>query len=198
NRRIDREREARNRLEREVPLGPDRSEGLGYEGDNQDRDSDDADELPRRVETRQVVQGRRMPDAQHEDEETEDEPARIEDAHPEQEQDGGPAHVELPSAEERAGDMPAIELTRGEQVDRRHEEADPSREGERMQGERTRKREEEGEEREQDRRPDRLAHRVRRKGGGRRGRQRQARQRDRDRDRESEIGRASWRGRRWI
>ena len=56
-----------------------------------------------------------------------------------------------------------------------------------MQGERTRKREEEGEEGEQDRRPDRLAHRVRREGG-RRGRQREAGQRDRDRDRESDEG----------
>src|SRR2546421_11639680 len=81
--------------------------------------------------------------------------------------------------------MPAIELPRGEEVDRRHEEADPSREGERMKGERTREGEEEGEEGEQDRRPDRFAHRVRREGG-RRGRQREARQRDRDRDRESD------------
>src|SRR5439155_135566 len=58
---------------------------------------------------------------------------------------------------------------------------------ERMQGDRTREREEEGEEGEQDRRPDRLAHRVRR-DGGRRGRQREARQRDRDRDCESNEG----------
>src|SRR5256885_15533856 len=105
-----------------------------------------------------------MPDAQHEDEETEDEPARIEDAHPKQEEDGGPAHVELSSAEERAGDMPAVELPRGEQVDGRHEEADPSREGERMQGERTRKREEEGEGGDQEGRPDPLAHPVPREG----------------------------------
>src|SRR2546421_11990695 len=81
--------------------------------------------------------------------------------------------------------MPAIELPRGEQVDRRHEEADPSREGERMQGERTREREEEGEEGEQDRRPDRFAHRVRRRWG-RRGGQREGRQRDRERDYESD------------
>src|SRR2546430_9562631 len=91
-----------------------------------------------------------MAHSQHEDQEPEDEPARIEDAHPEQDKDGRPAHVELPSAEERACDVTPVELSRGQQVDGGHEETNPSREGERMKGEGTRKREEQREQREQE------------------------------------------------
>src|SRR5438132_10263663 len=186
---MDREREARNGLEREVPLCADRSEGLGHEGDDQDRDGDDADELPRRVETRQVVQRRRMPNPENQYQEPKEKPTGIswrrKDGQCEKGENRGPGDIELLLPEKRPRDVASVQLPRRQEVDRRHEQPDPTREGERMQGERTRKREEEGEEGEQDRRPDRLAYRVRRKGG-RRGRQREAGQRDRDRDCESD------------
>src|SRR5207249_8607665 len=62
----------------------------------------------------------------------------------------GPGDIELLLPEKRPRDVASVQLPRWQEVDRRHEQPDPSREGERMQGERTRKREEEGEEGEQD------------------------------------------------
>src|SRR2546422_10174886 len=73
-----------------------------------------------------------MSHAEDEDQESEQEPARIEQAESEQDEDGGPRQVELAAPEERPRDMASVELTGGQQVDRGHEEPDPAGEGERV------------------------------------------------------------------
>src|SRR5437773_2643186 len=101
-------------LEPKCPFISDHHERLRDKGDEQDDDGDNADEHPPRVEPADVVQRRRMPDAEHEDQEAEDEPARIEGAQAEQDEDRRPADVELSAAEEGPGNVPTVQLSRGE------------------------------------------------------------------------------------
>src|SRR5205823_9282061 len=94
-----------------------------------------------------------MANPEHQDQEAEDEPARVsgEEAQAEQGEHRAPADVELSPAEERAGDVAPVELARGKEVDRGHEQTDPTREGEGMHHEGIREREELGEQEEQER-----------------------------------------------
>src|SRR5439155_7447542 len=147
-------------LEPEGPLVSDGHERLGDERDEQDDHGDDADEYPPWVEPADVVQRRRMADAEHEDQEAEDEPARIVGAQAEEDEDRRPADVELSAAEEGPRDVPAIQLSRREQVDCGDEEADPTREGERMLSDGSRDREELGEDQEKNGRLWGLSERV--------------------------------------
>ena len=63
------------------------------------------------------------------------EPA-AEKAEEKQEHHGQLRHADMALAEQRVRDVAAVELAGGEEIDRGHEEADPSRSGNRMEGER--------------------------------------------------------------
>jgi hypothetical protein len=69
-----------------------------------------------------------MAHAEEEDDEREEEPSRVRDPKREEQKHRAPGEVAGALAEDRAGDMAAIELSRGEQVDRGHEEPYPARE----------------------------------------------------------------------
>src|SRR2546426_6017100 len=127
-----------------------------------------------------------MSHAEDEDQESEQKPARIEQAESEQDEDGGPRQVELAAPEERPRDMASIELAGGQQVDRGHEEPDPAGEGEwvRMGEERVREGEEQRQGAEQERRL-RLPRKGEPGGRGRRG-QGEPGEGDGNRDRESD------------
>src|SRR2546426_1308255 len=180
------ERRPVRRLERDAAFARDGHERLRHEGHDQDHDGRDSDELPTRVETRQIVEGRRMSHAEDEDQESEEEPPRVEQAESEQDQDRGPRQVELAAAEERPRDVASVQLTGRQEVDRGHEEPDPAGEGERvrMGQERVREWEEQRQGAEQEGRL-RLPREGEARGRGRRG-QREPREGDGNRNRESD------------
>src|SRR5207244_11819604 len=123
------------------PLCPDRSEGLGHEGDDQDRDGDDADELPGRVETSQVVQRRRMPHTENQYQEPKDKPAGIswrrKDGKCEKGENRGQGDIDRLLPEKRPRDVASVQLPRCQEVNRRHERTDASRKDGRMPESRT-------------------------------------------------------------
>src|SRR5437870_1308176 len=184
--KVDRERRAVGRHEREAPFARDGHERLRNEGHDQDCDRGDPDELSPRVEARQVIEGRRMPHPEYENQESEQEPTGVEEAQSKEDQDRRPGQVELAAPEERPRDVAAVELPRGQQVDRGHEQSDPARERERvwMAQQRLRQREEQRQGAEQKRRL-RLPRQGNAGGGGCRG-QRESRQGHGDRDREAD------------
>src|SRR5207247_509150 len=83
-------------------------------------------------QAREVVQRRRMPDAEDEDQESKQKPPRVEEAQSEQDGDRGPGQVELAAPEERPRDVAPVQLPCRQEIDRGHEEPDPAREGERV------------------------------------------------------------------
>src|SRR5439155_2763893 len=118
----------RGGLERERRLRRHRDERDRDEREQEDHGREGAEGLPGRGQLRDVVEWRGVAHSEEEDDQGEQEPARVDRPEGEEEEDRAPGEELVPLPEERAGDVPAIELAGREEVDRGHEEPDPARE----------------------------------------------------------------------
>lgn len=102
--------------------------GRGYKRKDKYGKHDDRELLPSRVEDRFVIEGPRMAPAEDHQENDEGKPADIVEYRKYAEaQDHTVINPVAPAAEHRIHDMPPVELADGQEIERRHEEADPTR-----------------------------------------------------------------------